>query len=111
MKLTNKQKIDLETILFFIPNTLKHTDITNEDIKMFFEFSDKWLHKELRKKYSNKINWFNTLCEWKRWRGIYIWIYEEWVLDWSMPYSVIFEWMPENVIIFLKKEMFKGINI
>jgi hypothetical protein len=47
MKLTSKQQKDLETIIYFIPKCKNNPSITEEDIKMFFEYSDKGLHKEL----------------------------------------------------------------
>jgi hypothetical protein len=49
MKLTNKQKIDLETILYFIPENMKTIKITDSDIQKFFEFSDEGKHKEEKK--------------------------------------------------------------
>ncbi len=139
MKLTNKQKLDLETIIYFIPQSMKHIKITEESIQNFFEYSDKWLHKE----YVNAIptQWeytaFWALLEGKRWRWIHIKMYQEWVLDWSMPYINLLWWydwerkykwfwkilykisfwnfdyrfihipMPRSVVDFLKKEMFQ----
>jgi len=40
MKLTNKQKTDLETILYFIPEVCNNIKITDKDIERFFEYSD-----------------------------------------------------------------------
>lgn len=41
MELSLKQKKDLATVQFFIPPSLKSIQITNEDIKKFFENSDR----------------------------------------------------------------------
>jgi hypothetical protein len=46
MKITSKQQKDLETIMYFIPESMKHIRIENEDILKFFEYSDKGKHKQ-----------------------------------------------------------------
>ncbi len=69
MKLTNKQKIDLETIEYFIPKGY-YPEITDEDRKMFLEVSEKGLHKD--KVEWRKLDGFNALIQGKRWRGIHI---------------------------------------
>lgn len=137
MKLTNKQKIDLETIVYFIPEWMKKINITDDDIIKFFEYSDKWMHKEYVKSIPTQweYSWFWALLEWKRWRWIHIKMYQEWVLDGSMPYYVLLGWndkerkykcfwkliykflkidrrfihnpIPRSVVDFLKKEMFQ----
>ena len=107
MNLSLKQKKDLCSIKFFIPKQLKKIKITDEDIKKFFEFSDRWLHKE---DINKDTSWFNCLIQWKRWRGIHIWMYEEGVLDGSVPYSVLLKYMKEPIVEFLSKEMFKWID-
>lgn len=40
MRLTNRQKFDLKTVRYFIPDQSKHVDITDEDIKTYFAWSD-----------------------------------------------------------------------
>lgn len=97
--------------MWFMPSAVKNAKITDEDIQMFFEYSERGLHKDkvgtwaMDKKYQNG---FNALCEGKRWRGVHMRMYEGGVLDLSMPYSVILENMPRYVVDFIKKEMFKG---
>ncbi len=133
--MTKKQQNDIECIKWFIPECCKSVEITDEDIKMFLEFSDQGKHKDkigtwaMDKKYQNGLN---ALCEGKKWRGIHIHeLYEQGVLDGSMPYFVLLggfdktikrKWwqiwkpkfwhehnpMPRVVVDFLKKEMFKG---
>jgi len=113
--LTQKQKIDLETIKYFIPKAYKDILITENDEKMFLEYSEKGLHKE-KKEFGSLVDngeykGFNALCEGKRWRGIHIHeLYEQGILDGSMPYGLILEDMPRAVVDFLKKEMFCGID-
>lgn len=168
MKLTNKQKTDLETILYFIPEVCNNIKITDKDIERFFEYSDQWKHKDkinqrmflypeeriikIRDNWwlktvpaflsewvgtvvfeswqsleeFNDWRWFNALCEAKRWRGIHMEQYEQWILDGSTPYFILLwglskkrKWyqfwkpkfyndpIPRSVVDFMKKEMFK----
>jgi len=111
MKLTKKQGLDLESIIYFIPEQMKDIYISEEDIEKFFEYSDQGKHKEYVKSLSPQWErtWFWALLQWKRWRGIHIRMYEEWVLDWSMPYSALLNDYPppRSVVDFLKKEMFQ----
>jgi hypothetical protein len=104
MNLSEKQFKDLETVKFFIPKTYKELVITEEDIEHFFNYSERGLSPE------GKSIGFEALIEGKRWRGIHMQMYEDGVLDGSMPYAVILEDMPRFVIDFMKKEMFKGID-
>lgn len=125
MELTKKQLKDLETIKYFIPRTNSSIKITNDDIVKFFEYSEQGLHKQDVNAY--KGDGFNTLIQGKRWRGIHMQMYEDGVLDGSMPYFIILggydndkKWwqfwksphkpMPRAVVDFLKKEMFKGVD-
>lgn len=131
MKLTSLQEKDLETVLYFIPELMKHIPISNGDIKMFFENSEKGLHKEKVGGLPYKMDGFNALLEGKSWRGVHMRMYEEGVLDGTMPYFTILggydkvmkrKWwqfwkkkytyvhspVPRAVVDFMKKEMFKG---
>ena len=131
--LTNKQQKDLETIVYFIPTQVKLMKITDKDIEKFFEYSDQWKHKEdIDERWVR--NWFDALVQGKRWRGIHMQMYEEGILDGSMPYFTLLEWydtwrtpkwfwrllsrvgldfrlkhkpIPRSVVDFMKKEMFK----
>jgi hypothetical protein len=133
--MTNKQRNDIECIKYFIPEVCRAVSITDEDIKMFLEYSDKGLHKDKVGEWQHGEqyrNGFNALIQGKRWRGIHIHeMYEEGVLDGTMPYFTILggytvterrKWwqfwkkkytfyhipIPRVVVDFLKKEMFKG---
>lgn len=132
--LTNKQQKDLETIIYFIPYNFKWIKITDRDIEMFFEYSDSGKHKD---KLSDRwvYSWFDALIQGKRWRWIHMQMYEEGILDGSMPYFTLLGgydtwrtplwfwrllsriWLdfrlkhkpiPRSVVDFMKKEMFKG---
>jgi len=52
MKLTKKQGLDLESIIYFIPEQMKDIYISEEDIEKFFEYSDQGKHKEYVKSLS-----------------------------------------------------------
>lgn len=109
MTRTSKQEKDLETILYFIPPTGKKVDITDGDIEAFFAFSERGTPRP-QKQNPLEYNGFDALCEGKRWRGVHMGMYEDGVLEGSMPYMVILEDMPRSVVDFMKKEMFKGID-
>lgn len=108
MNLTKKQEKDLETILYFIPEKINKEIITDKDILNFFEYSEKGLHKEKILNY--EIDGFNAILQGKRWRGIHMQMWEDGVLSGDIPYAVLLEDMPRNVVDFMKKEMFKGID-
>lgn len=134
MKLTKAQQNDLESIRYFIPQVMEGIKITDLDIEMFFEHSEKGLHKEKVSKFPYLMDGFNALIQGKSWRGVHVGMYEEGVMDGSMPYCVIFgddyiiihrKWWqfwkarytrkhvccpPRSVVDFMKKEMFKGID-
>lgn len=106
-KLTKRQENDLLTIRYFIPSLLNDIEITDNDIESFFDFSE-------RGKEPTKISeGYNVLLEGKRWRGIHMRMYEDGILDGSVPYRMLFnteELMPRPIVDFMKKEMFKGID-
>ncbi len=94
-----------------MPDVLRNIPITDTDIEKFLEYSERGLHKDEATTGAmvSNHNGFTALCEGKRWRGIHIHeMYEQGVLDGSMPYFVILEGMPRSVVDFLKKEMFQG---
>lgn len=115
-KLTKKQKADLESIEYFIPSMCSYPKITDEDRIMFLEHSDKGLHKD--KVGNRKIDGFNALIQRKRWRGIQI--HELWEDDMvsdcpTTCYHDILgftdeEPVSENVMKFIAKEIFQGID-
>lgn len=117
-KLSKWRVKDLHCLEFFIPKQYKQylseynsiLELPIEDIEAFFRYSDLWeLTRELTD-YPQKDDWFNILVQAKRWRGIHIWMYEEGILDGSVPYSVLLEDMPKCVVDFLSKEMFQWID-
>lgn len=110
MKLSPKQKNDLEVSMYFIPQTMKHIPISDEDIQMYFEWSEQGKHKDKVGGMPYKMNGFNALVQGKEWRGIHMQMYEEGVLDSTIPYADILEDTPRSVVDFIKKEMFKGID-
>jgi len=129
MKMTAKQKKDLETVIHFMLPKHRKISISDEDIQMFFEWSDQGKHKDERYSVGGG---FNALCEGKRWRGIHVQLYQEGALDGTMGLMELFagesktiwrdKWwkfwqpkkqrvftpLPRSVVDFLKKEMFKG---
>lgn len=107
MRLTPAQKNDLETIRYFIPRCLEAIEIQDHDIKRFLEYSERGLHKE-DVRMSHFRDGFNTLVQGKIWRGRHMELYEDGVMDGSMPYRVICEDAPQPVLAFMRKEMFKG---
>lgn len=130
MKITKSQQNELEVWKYFIPTTVKWKQENDQDIKKFFEWSEKGLHKD--KTYRDN-SYFNALREGKRWAGIHMQMYEEGILDGTMPYYTILghadkmiyrKWYqfwkpkywfennvpPRQVVEFMKKELFKGID-
>jgi hypothetical protein len=101
------RKKELDTILFFKPTVLKNIPITEEDEKKYFEWSEEGKHKHDIKD-SHFTDGFNVLVSSRKWATRHMAMYEEGVLDGSMPYSIITEGMPYYVIDFMCKEMFKG---
>lgn len=106
MPLTKGQQQDLESILFFIPDAMKHVAISDQDIKDFFELSEKGKHQERIGSYS--MDGFNALVQGKRWRGIHMEMWEEGILSCDVPYLNIIEGLPIGAVEFAAKELFKG---
>lgn len=115
MKLSKAQEKELEVWEYFIPRNIKWFSKTDQDIKMFFEWSERGKYKDISTYYNN-FSYFEALRQGKRWAGIHMQMYEEGVLDGSMPYIVILGCEPYGPKIpvmvkdFMKKEMFKGID-
>ncbi len=105
--LTSERLNDLETIKFFIPDCMKSIKITDQDIQDFFDYSERGLNKE-KTMFSYADDGFNALCQGKRWRGIHMEMWEEGVLDGSVPYMTLLEGLSPAVVAFASKELFKG---
>lgn len=110
--LTPHQQNDLETVKFFIPECMKHLEITGQDIIDFFEWSEKGLHTSRLSvgafNPAKHMNGLNALYQGKRWRGIHMQMWEDGVLSCDVPYQVLLEDLPYPVLEFASREMFKG---
>jgi hypothetical protein len=129
MKLTRKQKDDIDCILYFVPRCFHGIRITDTDKQKFLEYSEKGMNKELVGDYT--IDGFNALVQGKKWRGIHINMYEQGILDGSVPYFSLLGgdsytirkwyefWKPQRVynnilpvvvVNYLARELFQGID-
>lgn len=105
MKYTEKQRNELEVWRYFIPDNVAWEAENDNDIMKFFEWSQAGKHKNAH--YGDR-SYFEALRQGKSWAGVHAEMYEEGILDGSMPYVEILRGAPRAVINFLKKEMFKG---
>lgn len=100
---------DKETIEYFMLPELKKVQRTDEDWKNFFSHSERGF--EIKETEGVK-----SILEGKRWRGINMEMYEEGLMEGSMPYYVLLGGYlcelppPRSVVDFMKKELFKGID-
>lgn len=138
MRLTSKQQRDLQSIKYFIPSGLTQVPLTPRGIEMFFEYSDKGMHRELLSTTvwtfgDADLDTMYALSQGKIWRGRHTEIFEVGILDGSMPWVAIIgnstvvvqrQWWqlwkprhwtehrptPRAVVDFMKKEMFQGVD-
>ena len=98
---------DVQIAEHFTP--CKKITITNNDRQKFIEWSSQGKHKE-DVKLSHFTDGFNSLVTGKKYAGITMGLWEEGILDGSIPYytPLIENRPPDYVIEFMKKEMFKG---
>jgi hypothetical protein len=108
MNFTPGQLKDLEIVEYFIPDCLTCIKITDDDRRMFCEWSERGKYKELINE--RKMDGFNALIQGKRWRGIHMQMWEDGNLDGTMPYMELIKDMSKNLVDFIKKELFKGID-
>ena len=84
---SKKQLNDLATIVHFIPEIYKKKGllekITEEDKRAFLDISERGIYPK------EKTIGLEMLQEGKKWRGTHIGMYEEGVLDGSVPYCVL----------------------
>lgn len=133
LRLTKSQKKDLETIFYFMPKTCKGESISDEDIKQFFAYSERGIKRGDEDSIQVRDG-YHALLEGKRWRGIHMEMWENGVLDGSVPYFCLlgemhikkgwrkfFSWLfgkrlftmdllPQSVVDFMAGEMFKGVD-
>ena len=106
-KMTLARRRELYCLLYFDPKWCKYRRRERQDIIQFFEYSEHGKNDDLI--HLNHRDGFNHLVQCKSWRGIHAHeMYEEGILDGSVPYLVLLEGMPLVVVQFLSREMFKG---
>lgn len=100
---------DVQIAEHFIPTSLRHIPITDDDRQIFTEWASKGMHKDKVKK-SHFDDGFNALVNGKRRAGLHMGLWEEGVVDGSLPYYTLLveEQPPRFVVDFMKQEMFKG---
>lgn len=128
MKLNKKKQDELKLWEFFIPKSCEFKPKTNRDVEMFFEWSEKGMHREDTEPFiKGQVNtYFQALKMGKKYAGVNMGMWEEGVLEGSTPYATLLgmfdgdknSWwqfwrkkhkkMPRYVVDFMKKEMFKG---
>lgn len=114
MKISIKQQKELEVWKYFMPKNCSWADETEQDIKMFFEWSQEGKHREVvcipaYKKEGR--TYFHALVWGKKWAGIHIhemWENEYLGIDGWMGYAELIAGRPREVVEFIAKEMFKG---
>lgn len=101
--MTTKQEKDIETATYFIPSVMRSIEITQEHIDQYLAVSERG------EKNAGKFD-ENPLIQGKRTRGLHMQLWEEGVLEGSVPYCTLLHdpRPPRSVVDFMKKEMFKG---
>lgn len=90
MKLTSKQENELKIWGYFMPLELKKIPRNDSDLKKFFEWSERGMHKDevsvggIAGHSDN--SYFKALREGKSWAGVHMGMWEEGVLEGSIPY-------------------------
>lgn len=118
MRLSKKQHEDLESALYYTPSNCVFKPVSEQDIKRYFDWSDKGIGKkqiedDLRAEIqrnsakSTKYSGFAKICFGKRNRELMITMYlEDWgstMNAWSFPEE------PESIKNFLRRAMKKEI--
>jgi len=104
------KKREIEVLMYFMPIASHNISITDNDIKKYFEWSERGLHKEDIKQ-SHFNDGFNALVNAKQWRGRMIHeVYEPAIEEEIVGgyHTLIDATVPRSVIDFMKKEFFKG---
>lgn len=126
MKFSKGQVDDIESGTYFIPQEYRDIEITSEDKIKYLGWSERGLHKELDKgKFTNPTTGVEALMLGKSRRGLHVEMWEEGILDGSVPYATLIglfgndkKWwqfwksphkpLPRPVVNFMKQEMFRG---
>ncbi len=125
MKLSQKQRIDLESIEYFVHDP---SNITDDDRRDFLAFSDRGIipeHRQgqlrLTKGHSSKqnidlafftnkqLNGYQKLFLGKSRRGLHVQLWEDGIMDGVTPIVTLVENLPEAVMLFMEKSLFKGL--
>lgn len=105
--ITNKQRRDIESIMYFIPKAMKGIEITESDIEAFLELDTRGIG-ENKGKFAGTSG-FDALQQGKRWREWHCGAWEETILEGTIPlYDLLIEGMPDSVVDYISKSMFKG---
>lgn len=143
MKFTQKQLNDIESCLYFLPENLRKFEVTDQDRREFLDASEKGIISPRMNRHGQVNNGLDMILQGKEWRGVHCdsskthrSMYEEGILDGSMPYITIlggyelnkkpiwfwnilgrfgFETMKHNPIPFyvkdyMKKSLFQGMD-
>lgn len=108
MTLTKGQQRDLDLLLWFYP-----CEYTDAHLQEYFDFSERGIKP--KDGYDGMFS-SNPLIVAKSRRGLQLGMWEEGILDLSVPYHTLLggesrdELMPRYVVDFMKKEMFRGID-
>lgn len=106
---------EIKRIEFFIPNNYKGVAVGKKPItadEAFILKSEKGINIPLED-IENPYR-YRQLLEGKRWQGIMCQLWEQGILDGSVPYWTLLggenpkEILPRNIVNFIKKELFKG---
>lgn len=105
-RLTTKQRQDLETAKFFIPDDFQHVPITDNDVRRYFDWSDKGIGKEGIEREARQTNTGLAALYWgKQRRDLQVASYIE---DWGTyltPFDFVDE--PEFLVTWLARVMHK----
>ena len=129
MKWTPGRLKDRETIEFFMPKQCKGILIEDSDWQAFFDFSERGKKTKIQSMIELK-NGYDCILAGKRWRDIHMNMWQEGVLDGTVPYMSLLglyegekrKWwqfwkpkyanepLPRSVVDFMKRDMFDGID-
>lgn len=112
MRLTKKQQKELIVWGYFVlRDKCAWGERSDEELEKFFEWSERGMHKDTIGRYGS-MSYADKLYWGKVWAGRHAHeMYEPGILDGSTPYCAFIDSdTPREVVDFLEKEMFKGID-